>query len=158
MRIEPRPWFVMVLFCCFCLCCRLFQPGGARSKQLCLLDKPSQGGASPRLEESAQMMLAETVCFNVENFGEAGSLSQSLKEKERNIRIKFYQSQLLHNFFFLNSNCPTVVFTPLCFLSMTELQTGFPNAKALGCCRTRRTTSPSPNSLSKIQRMIKQER
>lgn len=43
----------------------------------------SQDGASPRLEESAQKTLAETVCFHVEDFGEAGSLLQSLKQKGR---------------------------------------------------------------------------
>lgn len=49
----------------------------------------SQDGASPRLDESAQKMLAEAVCFHVEDFGEAGSLLQSLKEKKRDIRISF---------------------------------------------------------------------
>lgn len=41
----------------------------------------NQDGASPRLKESAQKMLAETVRFHMEDFGEAGSLLQSLKQK-----------------------------------------------------------------------------
>lgn len=43
----------------------------------------SQDGTSPKLEESAQKMLAETVCLHMEDFGEARSLLQSLKERSR---------------------------------------------------------------------------
>lgn len=41
----------------------------------------NQDGALTSLEESAQKMLAETVCFHVEDFGKAGSLLQSLKQR-----------------------------------------------------------------------------
>lgn len=52
----------------------------AQNSCLFLIDW-SQDGTSPRLEESAQKMLAETVCFHMEDFGEARSLLESLKEK-----------------------------------------------------------------------------
>lgn len=39
-------------------------------------------GASPRLQDSAQKTLAEAVRFHMEDFGEAGSLLQSLKKKD----------------------------------------------------------------------------
>lgn len=55
---------------------------GAQNSWVFLIDW-SQDGTSPRLEESAQKMLAETVCFHVEDFGEARSLLQSLDEKGR---------------------------------------------------------------------------
>jgi len=52
----------------------------AQNSWVVLIDL-SLDGASPRLEEeSAQYMLAETVCFHVEDFGETGSLLQSLRE------------------------------------------------------------------------------
>lgn len=78
----------------------------------------SQDGASPRLEESAQKTLAEAVCFHVEDFGEAGSLLQSLKQKGREgdqslvlsketSLIFVYTSRRLHAFMFstINSVC-----------------------------------------------------
>lgn len=40
-------------------------------------------GTSPRLKEAAQKVLAETVRFHVEDFGEAGSLFQSLKQGDK---------------------------------------------------------------------------
>lgn len=48
-------------------------------------------------KESAQKMLAETVCFHVEDLGEARSLLQSLKQKGkgRDVRISFSQRQSL---------------------------------------------------------------
>ena len=43
----------------------------------------NQDGTSPRLKKAAQKVLAETVRFHVEDFGEAGSLFQSLKQGDK---------------------------------------------------------------------------
>lgn len=72
----------------------------------------SQDGASPRLGESAQKMLAETVCFHMKDFGEARSFLQSLKQKGRQwIRILISQGQIL--FFFFSLGSPNASF-PCC--------------------------------------------
>lgn len=104
MHIEPRPWFIMAVFCCFCFCCRCVQPRGVGSKQLAFffffLTDWSPYGTSPRFEELRQNMLAEAVCFHVKDFGEARSLLQSLEKvwKGRDMVLYHIQSPLgLHN-------------------------------------------------------------
>lgn len=77
----------------------VIQPNGVGSKQLGLFDWLELNGASQRLEESAQKMLAETVCFHVEDFGEARSFLQSLKEKDGGAsESHFYKDNLCMSF------------------------------------------------------------
>lgn len=87
----------------------------------------NQDGASPRLEESAQKMLAETVRFHMEDFREAGSLLQSLKQKGKRGYQNLIFSKATTMSFFLNiwqSNAPfhPVICMPSmlhCFLPLT---------------------------------------
>lgn len=52
------------------------------------------------LKESAQKMLAEAVCLHVEDFGEAGSFLQSLKQKGNEEISDCLEKQTLSGFFF----------------------------------------------------------
>lgn len=75
--------WTLATFSCICCCCRCTQPHYVGILYSCmLLIDWNQDGASPRLAERAQKLLAETVCLDVEDFGEAGSLLQGLKPKK----------------------------------------------------------------------------
>lgn len=76
--------WTLATFSCICCCCRCTQPHYVGVLYSCiLLIDWNQDGASPRLVERAQKLLAETVCLDVEDFGEAGSLLQGLKPKKK---------------------------------------------------------------------------